>query len=177
MHSVPHRLQVVVDPSACALAFCPDPSYLEPPGLLFLALGSVIDVYSAFNLGRLSTLRLSSEDQPLQITALHSVQQVPFLLCLSFFTVLFIHFYNRNYWRGTVQVAFLCWMFRVRRCVSPTALPISSQVKSQAIICSLVQHGERSLQWLLNFSLQKTVRYQSTKAQVKLKPTNPTTLG
>ncbi len=68
--------QVVVDPSACALAFCPDPSYLEPPGLLFLALGSVIDVYSAFNLGRLSTLRLSSEDQPTEITALQSVQQV-----------------------------------------------------------------------------------------------------
>jgi hypothetical protein len=65
-----------VDPSACALAFCPDPSYLEPPGLLFLAQGSVIDVYSAFNLGRLSTLRLSSEDQSFQITALNSVQQV-----------------------------------------------------------------------------------------------------
>ena len=47
--------------------------------MLFLALGSVIDVYSAFNLGRLSTLRLSSEDQPTEITALQSVQQVLFL--------------------------------------------------------------------------------------------------
>ena len=72
--------QVVLDPSACALAFCPDPSYLEPPGLLFVAIGSVIDVYSAFNLGRLSTLRLGSEDQPLEITALNSVQQVLFCI-------------------------------------------------------------------------------------------------
>lgn len=72
--------QVVLDPSACSLAFCPDPSYLEPPGLLFVAIGSVIDVYSAFNLGRLSTLRLGSEDQPLEITALNSVQQV--LYCI-----------------------------------------------------------------------------------------------
>ena len=79
-----HKIQVNVDPSACALAFCPDPSYLEPPGLLFLALGSVIDVYSAFNLGRLSTLRLSSEDQPLQITALQSVQQVSFVFSAYF---------------------------------------------------------------------------------------------
>ena len=83
--------QVVVDPSACALAFCPDPSYLEPPGLLFLALGSVIDVYSAFNLGRLSTLRLSSEDQPTEITALQSVQQVADY-CM--FNVSLIHFFK-----------------------------------------------------------------------------------
>ena len=87
-----HKIQVNVDPSACALAFCPDPSYLEPPGLLFLALGSVIDVYSAFNLGRLSTLRLSSEDQPLQITALQSVQQVLFSALRLFIVTMFIHF-------------------------------------------------------------------------------------